>query len=93
MTPATICDHINPHRGDVISFFAGPFQSLCKQCHDTVKQSEEVRGYRGDADEDGWPTDPRHPVNTHEREGASKSLEPLPPGPAAPFRFKFRQFH
>ena len=30
---ATEVDHIYPHGGDPIRFYAGPFQSLCKQCH------------------------------------------------------------
>jgi 5-methylcytosine-specific restriction protein A len=32
-TPATDVDHIQPHRGDPILFFKGPFQSLCHVCH------------------------------------------------------------
>lgn len=38
---AVICDHVTPHRGDVERFWAGPFQSLCKPCHDSAKQREE----------------------------------------------------
>jgi hypothetical protein len=30
VTPATICDHVEPHHGDVNKFWLGPFQSLCK---------------------------------------------------------------
>ena len=33
VTPATICDHVEPHHGDVNKFWLGPFQSLCKRCH------------------------------------------------------------
>jgi hypothetical protein len=44
ITPATICDHIEPHRGDMIKFWNGPFQSLCKQCHDSHKQKFEKSG-------------------------------------------------
>jgi 5-methylcytosine-specific restriction enzyme A len=29
--PATICDHVEPHRGDVNKFWLGPFMSLCKR--------------------------------------------------------------
>jgi len=32
-TMATDVDHIRPHRGDVVLFFRGPFQSLCHSCH------------------------------------------------------------
>lgn len=41
VTIATVCDHVEPHRGDMVKFYAGPFQSLCKPCHDRVKQAEE----------------------------------------------------
>ncbi len=34
--PATICDHVEPHHGDVYKFWSGPFQSLCKRCHDSA---------------------------------------------------------
>jgi len=43
-TPATICDHIEPHRGNLIKFWNGPFQSLCKVCHDSKKQTLEKSG-------------------------------------------------
>ncbi len=36
-----VCDHIEPHRGCVEAFWAGPFQTLCKTCHDGKKQSLE----------------------------------------------------
>ena len=39
ITEATICDHIEPHGGDRVKFWVGPFQSLCKKCHDSTKQS------------------------------------------------------
>lgn len=42
--PATVCDHVHPHRGDVTAFWAGPFQSLCQPCHDSAKQREETGG-------------------------------------------------
>jgi 5-methylcytosine-specific restriction enzyme A len=62
-TFATHVDHITPHRGDRHSFFNGPFQSLCALHHSASKQREEVRGYSTQADDDGYPTDPRHPAN------------------------------
>jgi hypothetical protein len=61
--PATVCDHVIAHRGDVISFWLGPFQSLCKPCHDSRKRREELGGYQLDVGNDGWPSDPRHPAN------------------------------
>ena len=62
VTPAEICDHIEPHRGDVNKFWLGPFMSLCKRCHDSTKRMVETRGFRPDIGLDGWPLDPNHPV-------------------------------
>jgi len=57
ITPATVCDHVNPHRGSWDIFVGGPFQSLCKTCHDKTKQviehAEKTRRLIG---LDGWPT-------------------------------------
>lgn len=36
-----VCDHVVPHRGNAAAFWAGPFQTLCKLCHDSAKQAEE----------------------------------------------------
>lgn len=63
---ATIADHVEPHRGDLYAFLHNELQSLCKQCHDSAKQSEDVRGYDKTVGLDGWPDDPRHPVNQRE---------------------------
>lgn len=41
-TSKLVCDHVEPHRGDVEKFWAGPFQTLCKPCHDGQKQKEEI---------------------------------------------------
>jgi hypothetical protein len=38
---ASICDHMEPHRGDMLKFWSGPFQSLCKRHHDSTKQAQE----------------------------------------------------
>lgn len=46
VTEAVICDHVEPHKGDMVKFWSGPFQSLCKTCHDTTKkimENETVR--------------------------------------------------
>lgn len=40
-TSLLVCDHIEPHRGDVEKFWAGPFQTLYKDCHDREKQRLE----------------------------------------------------
>jgi 5-methylcytosine-specific restriction protein A len=67
VTPATVADHIEPHRGDPDRFWNGKLQSLCDRrpwrCHSSVKQSEEALGYSEAIGEDGHPIDPRHPWN------------------------------
>ena len=39
-------------------------QTLCKGCHDRVKQGVEKRGFDREIGLDGWPVDPAHPANT-----------------------------
>ena len=51
---ASVCDHIVPHKGNKELFFAGPFQSLCKKCHDGTKQRLEKSGEFG-CDDNGFP--------------------------------------
>lgn len=41
VTPANVCDHVTPHRGDEAAFWSGPFQSLCEHHHNSTKQREE----------------------------------------------------
>lgn len=68
---ATICNHTDPKtKEDPATFFAGPFDSQCKACHDGPTQSDERTGkttdrvgYDGRVDSNGWPTDRRHPAN------------------------------
>lgn len=59
---ATICDHIENHKGDWNKFMLGPVQSLCKSCHDGAKRMIDIRGYDTAIGADGYPLDPRHPV-------------------------------
>lgn len=40
LVKATEVDHIYPHRGDVVKFFAGPFQCLCKSHHSAKTKVE-----------------------------------------------------
>ncbi|MCD9572201.1 HNH endonuclease [Pseudomonas protegens] len=43
---ASVVDHKIPHRGDMTLFWdQDNWQSLCKPCHDSVKQAEEARGF------------------------------------------------
>lgn len=41
MVVATTVNHVEPHRGDWDKFISGPFESLCKTCHDSEVQREE----------------------------------------------------
>jgi 5-methylcytosine-specific restriction enzyme A len=58
-----VCDHVEPHKGDVEKFYGGPFQTLCPDDHDIVKQQLEVRGFMTGSDMRGRPIDPDHPWN------------------------------
>lgn len=60
---ATIADHIERHNGDPARFHSLPLQSLCKACHDSAKQAQEIAGFSKEAGLDGWPVDARHPFN------------------------------
>lgn len=55
ITEATVCDHVTPHRGDRLAFYAGPFQSLCSTCHDGAKQASERAGHDVGCDAAGNP--------------------------------------
>lgn len=66
-TPATVVDHIKPHKGDEKLFFdPNNRQGLCKRCHDSDKALEESRGYRPGNGVDGMPVDKNHPWNEEE---------------------------
>lgn len=105
ITAATIADHIIPHMGDVFAFWNNALQSLCKACHDGVKQREERRGHSDALGADGWPSDPRHPANAGgtqaatqgaalahpEAPGGIKCLEAVAPRPAANLRAQSRE--
>lgn len=63
-TAAQVVDHIIPHKGNWNLFWdENNWQSLCKTHHDSAKLSEDTLGYSSACDHDGWPKDPRHPVN------------------------------
>ena len=63
ITEAKVVDHIEPHRGDLVKFYNGPFQSLCKMHHDSTKQRQERSGLMPGGDENGVPIDPNHHWN------------------------------
>lgn len=61
---AAVCHHVYPDmKLDRATFFIGPFESLCKPCHDGPMQQIERTGYSTEVGADGWPTDERHPAN------------------------------
>lgn len=56
VTEATIVDHIKEHKGDEAVFFdPDNLQSLCKSCHDSIKQREERGQNIVRFGADGWP--------------------------------------
>ncbi|MDC8446445.1 MAG: HNH endonuclease [Nitrosomonas sp.] len=58
---ATVVDHIIPHRGDMSLFWdSDNWQSLCKQCHDSIKQQQEKSGTINGCGVDGIPLDVNH---------------------------------
>jgi 5-methylcytosine-specific restriction protein A len=61
--PAIVCHHTIPHKGDASLFWDGPFASSCKECHDTIEQAIEARGYEVGNDINGRPIASDHPWN------------------------------
>lgn len=54
-TSQLVCDHIERHGGNAVQFWAGPFQTLCKTCHDGTKQRvERMRAGRAAASRPEW---------------------------------------
>jgi len=60
-SPATVADHVMPHKGDWNAFMLGKLQSLCSSCHDKTKAQIERAGYSFEPGADGFPADRRHP--------------------------------
>ncbi len=58
--PATVADHVVPHRGDERLFWCGELQSLCKFHHDSTKKRIELSGRIPGCDARGMPVDPNH---------------------------------
>lgn len=78
LVPATVVDHIEPPKimdavesGDperiaaarALFWNRANWQSLCKLCHDSMKQRFEKTGRVPGCSVDGLPLDPRHPWN------------------------------
>lgn len=54
VVPATIADHITPHKGNETLFWDyNNLQPLCKTCHDSDKQRME--NVKNEIGLDGWP--------------------------------------
>ncbi|MFZ1428552.1 MAG: HNH endonuclease signature motif containing protein [Geminicoccaceae bacterium] len=61
VTPATVADHVKPHRGDPTLFWdPANLASLCQTHHSAAKQREERTGITPGYDADGMPLDPEH---------------------------------
>lgn len=83
LTPATIVDHIRPHKGDPALFWdPANHDSLCTPHHDATKQREEHGRRQAAVGTDGWPEEagrgfpvgsgaPREPVNAFARRVAN----------------------
>ena len=64
IVPATVVDHIIPHKEDLILFWdRNNWQALCKECHDSHKQRLEKSGNQVGCDVKGIPIDPNHHWN------------------------------
>jgi 5-methylcytosine-specific restriction endonuclease McrA len=64
LTPASVVDHIVPHKGDQRLFWSHDnWQSLCKSCHDSHKQRQERSGTVLGSDAAGCPIDDAHHWN------------------------------
>jgi hypothetical protein len=70
--PATVCDHIVPHHGDVNAFWLNATQSLCATCHGRLKRQLEKYGYSKEIGVDGYPIDGAHPC--YAREGKPQGV-------------------
>lgn len=61
VVPASLVDHVEPHRGDMVKFWdSANWQSLCKKCHDGAKQRMEKSGVVVGCNLSGLPLDPKH---------------------------------
>jgi 5-methylcytosine-specific restriction protein A len=62
IAPATVVNHITPHKGDWTLFISSSnHESTCKPCHDSHIQSFERTGIIKGSTVDGTPLDPNHP--------------------------------
>ena len=53
--PATVVDHIEPHKGDLELFWnSDNYQALCANCHSSWKQRKECNAHKPEIGIDGW---------------------------------------
>jgi|SRR4029450_2003962 hypothetical protein len=52
---ATIAHHTIDHRGDYNLFFSSPLISLCKKCHDNIREGSQALSYQRGCDVHGKP--------------------------------------
>lgn len=56
--PAEVVDHKKEHKGDKGLFYdTKNWQSLCKHCHDSIKQKMEKNAHLPEIGLDGWPVE------------------------------------
>ena len=60
VTPATVADHLVPHRGDFTAFRLGPLRRFCADCHNRLNRTNAPRA---PVRADGTPSDLKHPWN------------------------------
>src|SRR5260370_7768422 len=70
VTPATVADHVTPHRGDFTAFRLGELRSLCADCHNSLDGTKSPPPPS--------PADDPPPTPTHPR---TRPPHPLPPAP------------
>jgi 5-methylcytosine-specific restriction enzyme A len=52
---ARVAHHTIDHRGDYQLFFSSPLISLCKKCHDGIREGSQALSYQRGCDVDGKP--------------------------------------
>jgi len=56
VTVANEVHHVEPHKGDMVKFWSGPFVATCKSCHSRRGQREDLGQETVRFGPDGWPT-------------------------------------
>ena len=61
---AMVVDHKIAHKGSYELFWdVDNWSPLCTQCHNSIKQVEDIHGYSQACGVDGLPTSENHPFN------------------------------